>query len=157
MFPFLEYDIQQYRTLITIKTFISCYNFTQKVLTIPILSHKWASQTLSFPKRRSLSVSGSRRVWRLRTTLRKSPAIESLAWATPHSAREGRGLVTFACCTGISFTRIALVLRPHNYRKSTHVTGYCAVIGPALHSARQQTAEQSGERSRISWANYPNG
>ena len=36
--------------------------------------------------------------------------------ATPHSAREGRGLVTFAaaaCCTGISFTCIAKeVTRP---------------------------------------------
>ena len=37
--------------------------------------------------------------------------------ATPRSAREGRGLVTFAaaaCCTGISFTRIARALRLHN-------------------------------------------
>ena len=35
--------------------------------------------------------------------------------ATPRPAREGRGLVTFAvaaCCTGISFTRIAQALTP---------------------------------------------
>ena len=38
--------------------------------------------------------------------------------AIPHSASKGRGLVTSAAAarsTGISFTRIAQALRPHNY------------------------------------------
>ena len=87
--------------------------------------------------------------------------------ATPRFAREGRGLVTSftaAHSTGISFTRIAQALRPHNYLEtdeaaacgftvdlhhvisfrscdnSNHVTEYCAVIGPALHSAGPETA-----------------
>ena len=48
--------------------------------------------------------------------------------ATPHSAREGRGLVTFTaavCYTGISFTHIALALRPHNYLQKTDEPGAC--------------------------------
>ena len=84
--------------------------------------------------------------------------------ATPHSTKEGRGLVTFtvaACYTEISFTLIVLALRPHNYlRRLTKqllvvlqliytlqfpievvITALmCTVIGPALHSAGQQTA-----------------
>ena len=88
--------------------------------------------------------------------------------ATPRTAREGRGLVTFAtaaCCTEISFTHIALALRLHNYLQktaeeayynftvdlhlvisywscdnTTHVTEYCTVIGHALNRASQQTA-----------------
>ena len=84
--------------------------------------------------------------------------------ATPRSAREGRSLVTSvtaARSTGISFTRIAQALGPHNYLEtdeaagftvdlhlvisfrscdnSTHVIEYCAVIGSALHSAGQET------------------
>ena len=46
--------------------------------------------------------------------------------ATPHSVREGRGLVTFAVCTEILFThteilftRIVLALRPHTYLEKT--------------------------------------
>ena len=67
--------------------------------------------------------------------------------------------------SGISFTRAVQALWPHNYLEktdeaaaygftvdlhlvisygscgnSTYVTEYCTVIGPALHSARQQTA-----------------
>ena len=95
--------------------------------------------------------------------------------ATPHSAREGRDLVTFAaaaCCTEISFTQefnllvlckrcgriiilrrltdeaaaygftvdLHLVISYGSCGNSTYVTEYCTVIGPALHSARQQTA-----------------
>ena len=48
--------------------------------------------------------------------------------ATPRSAREGRGLVTFAlaaCCPGISFTRIELALRPHNYLEKTDKAAAC--------------------------------
>ena len=99
--------------------------------------------------------------------------------ATPRSTRERRGLVTFAaaaCCTGISFTHIAQALRPHNYlektdeaaacgftidihlviscNNSTHVTEYCAVIGPALHSARQQTAVKEVTRPLPSLAEW---
>ena len=50
--------------------------------------------------------------------------------ATPHSAREGRSLVTFAaaaCCTGISFTHIALALRLHNYLEKTDEAAACGL------------------------------
>ena len=49
--------------------------------------------------------------------------------ATPHSAREGRGLVTFAaaaCCTGISFTHIAQVPSRHNYLQKTGKAAACS-------------------------------
>ena len=48
--------------------------------------------------------------------------------ATPRSAREGRGLVTFVAAarsTGISFTRIAQALRPHNYLEKTDEAAAC--------------------------------
>ena len=48
--------------------------------------------------------------------------------ATPHSAREGRGLVTSvtaARSTGILFTHIALALRPHNYLEKTAEAAAC--------------------------------
>ena len=48
--------------------------------------------------------------------------------ATLHSARQGTGLVTFdaaACCTGISFIRIAPALKPHAYLKNTDEVAAC--------------------------------
>ena len=55
--------------------------------------------------------------------------------ATPRSAREGRGLVTFAaaaCCTGISFTRIAQALRSHNYLEKTDEEAAC--VSPLIYT-----------------------
>ena len=48
--------------------------------------------------------------------------------ATPRSAREGRCLVTFAAAarsTGISYTRTAQALRPHNYLEKTDEAAVC--------------------------------
>ena len=42
----------------------------------------------------------------------------------------GTRLVTFAaaaCCTGISFTRIALALRPHNYLEKNDEAAACGL------------------------------
>ena len=41
-----------------------------------------------------------------------------------------------------------------NFFLTVHVTEYCAVIGPALHSARQQTAVKEVTRPLLSLAEW---